>query len=93
MLRLEVPELDRQNPVNQRATDDSLSQYSNSWSCLNFHEGCSSFLVLLVIMSKDGINIKSPSSPLAIHESAGLESHLGKPNHRGAIQSSGAFPR
>jgi len=93
MLCLEVPKLDRQNPVDQRATDDSLSQDSNSWSRLDFHDGCSSFLVLLVIMSKDGINIKSPGSPLAIHESAGLESHLGKPNHCDAIQSSGAFPR
>jgi hypothetical protein len=34
----------------------------------------------LVIMPKDGVNIKSPGSPLAVHESAGLEGHFGKPN-------------
>jgi hypothetical protein len=92
MLCLKVPKLDRQNPMDQGATDDSLTQDSNSGSRLDFHKGCSSFLVLLVIMSKDGVNVKSPGGPLAVHESAGLESHIGRRNHRGAIQSSGALP-
>ena len=78
--------------MDQGTTDDSLSQDSNGGSRLYFHKRCSSFLVLLVIMPQDGINIKSPGSPLPIHKSVGLEGHLGKPSYGDAIQLSGVLP-
>jgi len=73
--------------VYQRAANDRLSQYSNRWIRFNGHKIWISSFVLLVVVPKHGVNIKSPCCPFSVHESAGIESHLDKLVHRGSIQS------
>ncbi len=64
--------------MDQRRFDNRLGQQTHHRSLLDLHSICSGLFILLIVVSKDGINIQGPGGPFAILEDARLERHLGK---------------